>query len=277
MNLQHLDRLCLQKFWRPGRWNLRPHRFDYGHAFYYEELFCRTREDEDAVLERCKRDRATRVLDLAGGAGRISAALAAQGFPVMLVDKSQVMLSRAAQKRDLLPETARERFILEKQDVAQLNLTGEFSHIFAVNNGFEHLKDDGEVRALLSKARSLLADNGLLVVDVHNPGFWRTLPLWAQGRWIFADKLALHERAAFLWMRTEEKRATHEVVWEHAILFRSLMYRHLKTVIRFFDQEGWETFFRETGWAVEDRWGGWRGEPVTASSQKLIFFLRKAS
>ncbi len=254
---------------------MRAHGLDYGHALFYESLFC---QGDGAVenLTRLCQGNESGVLDLAGGAGRLAEALARQGTPCTLVDNSEAMLETARERKALLPPERRSLLEIVNQDAGELSLGRKFDTIVSLNNGLEHVGSEERIRQTLTQLKAHCVPTGEAFIDVHHLPFWDLHRAeWLKGKWTYLFKASVGETASrHLWERTYVGKEPNEVVWEHAVSHHGLRYELLKTGIRMFPQAQWRAWFAETGWKVAETWGTWSGAPSGDLHPKIIFRLR---
>lgn len=106
-------------------------------------------------------------LDLGCGSGRVTTALAARGFDVTGVDRSDAQLRSA---RELLPAV---QFV--ESDAASLPFpTDAFRHVIFAYNGLDYLIPRGSRAAALEEVRRVLDPDGVFLYSSHN--LWYTLP-----------------------------------------------------------------------------------------------------
>ncbi len=127
----------------------------------------RRAESEGAFfIEELKKRGAERVLDVATGTGFHSVQLLEAGFDVTSVDGSPEMLSKAFQNAE------RHGFVLKTvhADWRFLNrdLHGEYDAIICLGNSFTHLFKERDRRKALAEYYSVLAYDGVLVLDQRN-------------------------------------------------------------------------------------------------------------
>lgn len=104
------------------------------------------------------------VLELGCGTGRIAAALAADGHVVVGLDRSEAMLSRAADRA----RAAGASVELVRGDLVELDLGRRFPLVIVPFNTFLMVPPDDR-RSCLARIRGHLAPEGLLALDVFQP------------------------------------------------------------------------------------------------------------
>lgn len=106
------------------------------------------------------------VLELGVGTGRVAIPLAKAGFSVTGIDISSEMLAMAGAKLD---EKTRDRVRLVQANMRQFDLGERFNLAFVALNTFAHLTTTAEQIQSLECVRSHLADEGVLIIALHNP------------------------------------------------------------------------------------------------------------
>ncbi|MEH7303897.1 class I SAM-dependent DNA methyltransferase [Neobacillus drentensis] len=137
-------------------------------AYLYDELMKDAPYDEwvQFVKDRCVKYNvtSTRLLDLACGTGELSVRLARDGFQVTGIDLSEDMLAVAQAKA----EEAGVRIPFFQQNMADLEGQGEFDVIGIFCDSFNYLQTEEEVISTFSTVYQHLANDGILIFDVHS-------------------------------------------------------------------------------------------------------------
>ncbi|MBI4406002.1 MAG: methyltransferase domain-containing protein [Deltaproteobacteria bacterium] len=256
---------------RSPSFRLVPHGGDYGHGFFYEEIFCRGSTDVDDIAKRLIQK--APVLDLGGGAGRLAKRLALAGIKVTLLDNSKSMLAYARQRRRSLPLSKRSHFSIQCQDMRNLHLSQKFRAIVSVNNALEHLGDKKTILETLTRIRKHLLDRGIFFAEVHNPKFWQQRAGWKKCRWLYEADLQVHGTRFRLWERTSPGQTPNAVVWEHATSSDLMRFTLLRTTLWLFEKQEWEALFLSAGFRIRSLWENWAGTPASDTSSKLVFVL----
>ncbi len=101
------------------------------------------------------------------GTGRVLLALARLGCRVTGIDRSQPMLARVERHLDEQP-SLRGHVTLIHGDARDTPIDGRFRLIAVPFNTFMHFLEQADQLAVLRACRRLLADDGLLVIDLPN-------------------------------------------------------------------------------------------------------------
>ena len=131
---------------------------------HYDRLFADGHEDL-AFWVNLANEYGDPVLELACGTGRVTVALAQEGFSVTGIDNSEEMLKEARRK------SAEAGVEVEwvKADMRDFDLDKVFSLIILPANALCHLLDLSDFEACLMNVRKHLAPNGRFVIDVFVP------------------------------------------------------------------------------------------------------------
>ena len=112
-------------------------------------------------------------LEVACGTGRITLALAAAGLTITGVDLSDGMLDCARAKAAALPEPARQRLTLIRQDMAELDLGSRYGFAFVPFRSFQHVPTTELQQQTLAAIHRHLVPGGRLALHLFDPRFDR--------------------------------------------------------------------------------------------------------
>ena len=115
------------------------------------------------AAEAGRGSRPARVLELGCGTGRVAAALAEEGHPIVAVDTSEAMLARCRERGAGLPLRC------VHGDMRTLELGERFRLVLVPLGGLEHMESAEELTQALATVELHLAPGGLAVVDVAAP------------------------------------------------------------------------------------------------------------
>lgn len=125
--------------------------------------------DDVAFFRRLAAERGGPVLEIGCGTGRVSIALATDGFEVVGVDVSAAMLRLAEERRAGSPADIASRLTFMQGDQSTLDLGRRFALIVAPSRVFQFLLTSEAQRAALQAFRAHLEPNGRLVLDLFDP------------------------------------------------------------------------------------------------------------
>ncbi len=140
----------------------------YANPAAYDRRYWSRTDDVTHYLRACRRA-GDSVLEYGCGTGRITLALAREGFQVTGVDLSWAMLERLRQRLDEESPTVRRRVRLHHGDMRTASLRRRFATVIAPFNTFQHLYTLADVAAFLERVRRHLAPGGVLHFDVYLP------------------------------------------------------------------------------------------------------------
>jgi SAM-dependent methyltransferase len=109
------------------------------------------------------------ILDVGCGTGRVLLHLAQEGYQVHGVDDSKQMLVRLQNKLNAMPHLA-ENITYDQADILTYRAPQPFSMILLTYNALMHFHTQEVQIQLLQTLRTMLADDGLLVIDLPNAG-----------------------------------------------------------------------------------------------------------
>ena len=108
------------------------------------------------------------ILDLAAGTGRVTFALAREGFEVVALENSQSMMAEARKKLENSPKDVSSRITLVEGSMKDFSLDQKFSLIIVPNSFIHLLTTDDQLSAIHSVIEHL-SDDGLFILDLY-PG-----------------------------------------------------------------------------------------------------------
>lgn len=108
------------------------------------------------------------ILDLAAGTGRVTFALAQEGFEVVALEQSPSMLSEARKKLDSASKEVSTRIQLIEGNMKNFSLSQKFALVI-VPNSFGHLLTTEDQLSAIHCVRNHLKEGGLFILDLY-PG-----------------------------------------------------------------------------------------------------------
>jgi SAM-dependent methyltransferase len=149
---------------------LRGAREHYADAVYYDFTY-RTRTEDIAYYRRIVQQHGGPVLELGGGSGRVSIALAKAGYDVLVLDASTAMLKqgRARAREELDRRTGHGTVVFQHADMRSFALGKKFPTIVAPFNTLLHLYEPDDFAACFRNVVQHLTPDGVFVFDVRMP------------------------------------------------------------------------------------------------------------
>lgn len=135
--------------------------------FYDAETVGKT--DDLAMYSRLAEDYGGPIFDVGCGTGRVLMHLARQGHIAHGIDDSRQMLDRLDIKLESNPRLA-DNVEYVHGDVMHYESDEVYSMILLTYNALMHFHDQATQISLLKQLRRLIADDGLLVIDLPNAG-----------------------------------------------------------------------------------------------------------
>jgi SAM-dependent methyltransferase len=109
------------------------------------------------------------IFELASGTGRVLIHLAQEGYTVHGVDIEPAMLERAKRKTAGMSHL-RDKITMDQADILKFKKDKRFKLVLAPYNALLHFHHQEQQLEVLRRLRTLTADDGLLVLDLPNPG-----------------------------------------------------------------------------------------------------------
>jgi SAM-dependent methyltransferase len=213
------------------------------------------------------------VLEAGCGTGRVLAALADAGVPLLGIDRSEAMLARA---RARLGNAAHVRTC--RADLARLDLDERFAFAFCTADTFLLLDDRDRQRAALARLHDHLRPAGLLALDVFNP--------------FAGDHLTAGGELVLDWVREDPERGTvtktvarrtdfaaqrqSVTVFYDTVDREGLLRRVVATFgFRFIFRDELCLMLEAAGLRVEQVFGDYDLRGFDGASERMIFLARK--
>jgi SAM-dependent methyltransferase len=232
----------------------------YGEAFadVYDEWYSESFDTEGAVDALAALAGAGPVLELGVGTGRLALPLAARGLTVVGLDASAGMVERLAAKPGaggvltVLADMADPGEALGRAASPAIPVAG-YRLLFCAYNTFLNLDSEEAQRRCLRGCRSLLADDGTLVVEAYVPAPPEGVPRTS------LDVARVSTDAVVL-TATEHDAAAQIVTGQH-IELRDGSVRLRPWRIRYLTPDQLDAMAEAAGLALVERWGDWRRTP----------------
>lgn len=243
--------------------------------FDYER---RVREDLPFYL-RCAREGGGPVLELGVGTGRVAAFLAKAGFDVTGVELSEAMLVRAEARKAKLGEAGK-RLRLLQGDMSRLRVRGRFGTVLVPFRAFNHLYTVDRQLAALRGIRRRLAPGGIAVIDLWNPNLTELREEDGRVRVSYERKDPRTGHRVVQRFRVRSDVAAQmgqlDYWWDVYRGWRRIRRDHAPMRWRWFHRFEFEHLLARAGLAVRKVCGDYRGRPLAARSEELIFVAGRA-
>jgi len=231
-------------------------------AFYVEEA---NRSAEGSV-----------VLELGSGTGRLTLPLARAGHPVIGLDASPAMLTRARAKLAAESDDVRRRVTLLEGDVRDADFTPPMvpDLVIAPFHVLQHFTSIDDQLRVLALARRVVRPGGRFVLDVFNPAY----PMMISDRSAEVEDVAERPMGDGRFVRRTVRVPT--VHWAEQVSDVELIYyvrsgEHTERVVqafqmRFFTPAEIEHLLARAGFRLEAMYGGFDRQPLTDESPEIV-------
>lgn len=135
----------------------------------YEHTYRRRRTDVRFYVELAARRRASSVLELGAGSGRVARALARAGVEVVAVEALAPMIEHARARLEDETKAVRARVQLVERDLRKVRLRRRFPLVIAPFNVLSHLYTRADFEAAMKTVAAHLTPRGRFVFDVPMP------------------------------------------------------------------------------------------------------------
>jgi SAM-dependent methyltransferase len=109
------------------------------------------------------------IFEVASGTGRVMIHLAQEGHEIHGIDIEPAMLDYARRKVADLPHL-RDKMTFIQGDITKYASDKKYKLVIVPYNGLLHFHDQDQQLEVLRRLRALVADDGVLVLDLPNPG-----------------------------------------------------------------------------------------------------------
>lgn len=242
----------------------------------YDHTYRTRRHDQRFYVELARERRASSVLELGVGTGRVAIALAKDGREVVGIDRMPTMLDRMRTRLERESRATRAHITLKLDDLRTLRLRRRFPLIIAPFNVFMHLYERRDVERALATCRAHLAPRGRLAFDVLLPdlgAFLRDPDHFYRGR-VMRDP-------------TSRRRYAYSEAFEYDVITQTQMitsaFRDVEdprqTFVRplahrqFFPAE-LEALLHYNGFAIEARYGDFAKGPLDAWAESQVIVAK---
>ena len=239
------------------------------------------RTQDIAFYRSAAREHRDPVLELGCGTGRVTMALAEDGYRVTGLDNSERMLERAAQKRAALVTEARERVHFVQGDMTGFDLGEKFRLTIIPFRSFQHLIEVHQQVDCLMCVRKHLAPRGWLIVDffqtdarrMHDPMFHEE-QLVAEYEMTAGRRVRLTERIVAF--HRAEQRNDVEMIYGVTHPDGRKERLVLAWTLRYFFRYEVEHLLARCGFRVSTVYGNFDRSPLRGDSPEMIFVAEAA-
>ena len=220
------------------------------------------------------RETGSPILDLAAGTGRVSFALAQEGFDVVALEQSKSMMAVAKKKLEGSPKTVSSRIRLVEGSMKKFALEQKFALVI-VPNSFGHLLTTEDQLSAIHCVRDHLSDGGLFILDLY-PGAqqyesakFEDVPVELPDGRTVSRSGVIQSDFPSQYMRVELRYtvqdAKGQVIDEIDVV---------SGVALIFNREA-DLLIRMSGMHIENEFGDFERNPYRPDSGRRIFVLRK--
>lgn len=108
---------------------------------------------------------AATILELGCGTGTHAALLAEAGYHVYGIDRSELMLRQAEQRRQQLPEAVSSRLQFSQADISTLQLPQQFDAVISLFHVINYQISNADLQAFLTTAKTHICPGGVFIFD----------------------------------------------------------------------------------------------------------------
>jgi SAM-dependent methyltransferase len=243
---------------------------------HYDHTYRWRRADQNFYVQLARDRRASSVLELGVGTGRVAIAIARAGIEVVGIDRMPPMLDRLHDRLGREARAVRERITLREGDLRSIRLRRRFPLIVAAFNVFMHLYTRTDVERALATCLVHLAPRGRLAFDVLNPDlralvrdpsrFYKGRPIKdpTTGRRLAYSEAFEYDAPAQTQMITSAFRDLED---PRDVFVRPLAHR------QFFPAE-LEALLHYNGFSIEHRWGDFAESAFDGTSESQVIVCK---
>lgn len=216
------------------------------------------------------------ILDVAAGAGRVTFALAREGFEVTALEKSPSMLGELRKRFHTLPSDVSRRISIVEGDMTDFAL-GRKYQLIIIPGSFAHAMTTDKQLSTLACIRKHLTSGGLFILDLHVGALLPEEMKFEEPQATLPDGRTVIRSGV---IHTDMVRQIMKVDLQYTVSKGPTKGGQDRHVIEttsgaavIFNREA-DLLTRMAGFVVEDELGGFDGRPYTAESDKRILVLR---
>lgn len=245
-------------------------------AAEYEQTYRRRRMDVRFYVALAERRKATSVLELGAGSGRVARALARSKVSVVGVEVLPEMIAHARELLAAEPKAVRERVTLVRADLTKLRLRRRFPLVIAPFNVLSHLYGRADFEAAMKVVKAHLMPRGRFAFDVTMPDLraflrdpmrsYKCPPRRDPERNVIVESAEsfAYDPAAQIQLVTTmaHDRGKPETAHLLALAHRQFFPRELEALLHY------------NGLVIEEHAGGFGGEPLSDGSESQVVIAR---
>jgi len=215
------------------------------------------------------------ILDLAAGTGRITFALAKEGYEVVALERSQSMLEVAKQKLKNASPVIANKVKLIEGDMTNFNLERKFALIL-VPNSIGHAITTEEQLSTLQCVHNHLSDSGIFILDIYPGAMQYEHAEFKENPVPLPNGTTVERHGEIRSNLLDQKmivnlryivRDSDQIILEEVEVVSSMALLYNKEVDR---------LIRISGFVVVDELGGFDGQSYTSESVRRILILKKS-
>ncbi|MFD2045434.1 class I SAM-dependent methyltransferase [Ornithinibacillus salinisoli] len=231
--------------------------------------------DDIVFLKKWAKRTRGKIIDLACGTGRATIPLARNGHQMIGVDVHKGMLEEARRKSTNL--TLPIDFVL--QDCTALNLNVKSSFIFSVGNSFQHFLTNEAQDGLIRSVSRHLEVGGLFIFDTRFPKEEELLQPSGEEFWrSYIDRATSQQVDVYT---KSEYDALSQI--QHYTTIRRLLDKHKEIInekttsirLRYVFPKEMERLLSPYGLEIVNIYSDWEANPLTKSSDQMVYLCRK--
>jgi SAM-dependent methyltransferase len=243
--------------------------------FYDAETADRT--DDLALYSRLAEAYGSPIFDVGCGTGRVLLHLAQENHSTHGVDNNSAMLERLDNRLNALPHL-KEYVTYENADILTYKSKTRYSLVLLTYNALMHFHQQDIQLTLLKRLRSIIAEDGRLIIDLPNAG----------------ETFATQDSDALILDRTFIEPQSGNMVMLHSTSYldRVTQLLHVKWIydeidadgvvkrlfvphiLRYFFYPEMQLLLKATGFEVEDVYGGCDEEPFEDGCERMVIIAK---
>jgi ubiquinone/menaquinone biosynthesis C-methylase UbiE len=224
----------------------------------------RTRTEALAAAALAEVEPGAEILDCPTGFGRHALALAAEGYHVTGLDRSETLLARAERER---ADGEWPRFV--RGDYRELPFEdASFEAVFNLFSSLGYLGRDGDIGVLREFRRVLQPGRSVIVETAHRDGFARMAQPFARRTWE-----RLPDGSLYLEERTPDW-AAGTIDTYRVIVSPTGERVERPYLLHVYSVKEWTEMLMAGGFEEVEAFGGWGGAPATPEAWRLVLRAR---